>query len=67
MHHDFQQESIGSMLCDQLEQSVQGPITAHVSITAEPFFTKRGYQVIKRQVIKRENVNLSNSIMEKQF
>ena len=66
VHRDFQGQGIASALCDRLEPSVSGPITTHASITARPFFEKRGYRVIKEQQVERRGVLLTNFIMEKQ-
>ena len=52
------------MICNQLEQSISGTITTHASITAKPFFEKRGYKVIKEQHVDRQGVLLTNFIME---
>ena len=40
-------------------------ITTHASITAKPFFEKRGYRVIKKQFVDRDGVRLINYIMKK--
>lgn len=66
VHRDFQGRGIASALCDRLEPSVSGPITTHASITARPFFEKRGYRVIKEQQVERRGVLLTNFVMEKQ-
>ncbi len=40
-------------------------ITTYSSITAKPFFEKRGYQVIKSQEVERFGVKLKNFKMIK--
>ena len=40
-------------------------IFAEVSITAKPFFLKRGFQVTKNQIVTIRGVELSNFAMEK--
>lgn len=40
---------IATAICDQLEQFAEGNITTHASITARPFWEKRGYKVVKEQ------------------
>lgn len=65
IHKDYQRRGIASVICNKLEQSVQGRIFAHVSNTAKPFFEKRGYRVIKKQQVKRQGVVLTNFLMEK--
>lgn len=66
VHADHQGRGIATALCDRLEQSVQGPITTHASITARPFFEKRGYAVIKEQTVERQGVALTNFVMIKE-
>lgn len=66
VHRDFQGRGIASALCDRLEASVSGSVATHASITARPFFEKRGYRVIKEQQVERRGVLLTNFVMEKQ-
>lgn len=47
VHKDYQGKGVASAICDKLEQAVKGKIVTHASVTARPFFEKRGYQVIK--------------------
>ena len=42
IHSDYQRQGIAAAICDQLEQAVPGTIVTHASITARPFFEKRG-------------------------
>lgn len=66
VHADYQGRGIATALCNQLEQAVPGTITTHASITARPFFEKRGYKVIKEQQVERRGIFLTNFVMEKQ-
>ncbi|WP_101876818.1 GNAT family N-acetyltransferase [Lachnoclostridium edouardi] len=67
VHRDYQGKGVGRMLCAKLEQMVPGgKITVHASITAKPFFEKRGYKLIKKQEVERQGIFLTNFIMEKQ-
>lgn len=65
VHADYQGKGIATAICNQLEQAVQGNITTHASITAKPFFEKRGYQVVKKQQVERQGIFLTNFCMEK--
>lgn len=66
VHKDYQGKGIATALCDKLEAAVPGKtITTHASITARPFFEKRGYQVVKAQQVTRQNVTMTNFVMEK--
>jgi len=66
VHSDYQRKGIATAICNQLEQAVQGSIITHASITAKPFFEKRGYRVIKEQQVERQGIFLTNFIMEKE-
>lgn len=66
VHADYQRKGIATMICEQLEQAVSGNITTHASITARPFFEKRGFKVIKEQKIEKHGVFLTNFVMEKE-
>ncbi len=60
VHADYQGKGIGTMICNRLEQAVSGNIITHASITARPFFEKRGYRVVKEQQVERQGVFLTN-------
>lgn len=65
VHRDFQRKGIASAICDALEASAENrPIHTHASITAKPFFEKRGYRVIRKQQVLRNGVSLTNYVME---
>lgn len=69
VHKDYQHQNIGKMLCDELEawawQNDISLIRTHASITAKPFYEKRGYKVIQEQLVRRASCQLKNYIMEK--
>lgn len=65
VHADYQGRGIATAICEQLEQTVRGRLVTHASITAKPFFEKRGYQVIKEQKVERKGIFLTNFVMEK--
>ena len=67
VHKDYQGKQIATKLCDKLEQYCKDvkSLTVHASISAKPFFEKRGYKVIKEQSVKVDNVYLTNYLMEK--
>lgn len=66
VHADYQRKGVATAICNCLEDSAAGKITVHASITARPFFEKRGYKVIKEQMVERQGVCLTNYLMEKQ-
>lgn len=65
VHANYQGRGIATVICNQLEQAVQGDITTYASITAKPFFEKRGYKVAKEQQVERQGIFLTNFCMEK--
>lgn len=65
VHKDYQEMGIATRLCNELEKLVQGNVVTHASITAKPFFEKRGYTVLKKQQVERQGIYLTNYIMEK--
>ncbi len=67
VHKDYQGIGIATALCEKLEASVESAIvTTHASITAGPFFEHRGYVVKKEQQVERQEILLTNYVMEKQ-
>lgn len=65
VHSAYQRRGVAAALCDQLEKAAEGKITTHASITAMPFFEKRGYRVLKEQYVERQGIKLKNYVMEK--
>lgn len=63
VHASYQRNGIATAICNRLEQAVPGDMTAHVSITAKPFFEKRGYQLVKKQQVERQGIFLTNYVM----
>ena len=63
VHRDYQGEGVATALCEELEQAVPGNTRA--SITAKPFFEKRGYQAVNEQTVDRQGILFSCCIMEK--
>lgn len=66
VHRDYQRQGVATFLCDTLESVVKTGviIRTHASITAKPFFEKRGYIVLKEQLVERKGVFLKNYVME---
>lgn len=65
VHKDAQSRGIATALCDALEQAASGGFLTHASITARPFFEKRGYRVVQAREVERRGVKLKNFVMEK--
>ena len=66
VHKNYQKRGIAKAICDELEKKINTErFITHASITARPFFEKRGYRVLKEQQVEREGVILLNYVMEK--
>lgn len=66
VHKDYIKKGVGTLICDELEKQCEtSEITVYASITAKPFFEKRGYKVIKENEVEREGVALINFLMTK--
>lgn len=67
VHKDHQRQGVATALCDALEAAVTAPVlTTHASITARPFFIRRGYTVVRAQQVERFGVVMTNYVMKKQ-
>ena len=70
VHKDYQRMGVATMIADEIERYIishQGvkTITADVSITAKPFFEKRGYLVEKMQNVELRGHSFVNFKMQK--
>ena len=66
VHKDYQRRGVAAAICDALEQRTKAAeFTTHASITARPFFEKRGYTVAREQQVERRGVWLTNFVMKK--
>lgn len=66
VHSKYQGKGIATALCDRLEAAVPENLVTHASITARPFFEKRGYRVVKEQQVERKGIFLTNFVMVKE-
>lgn len=64
VHKDYQGRGVATAICDALEAKIPGKHRTHASITARPFFEKRGYRVVKEQQVLRRGIALRNFVME---
>lgn len=66
---NFQGLGVASLLLKQVERQAQefGLLAIHTeaSITARPFFQRRGFRVLKRQEVEKRGETLINFLMEK--
>lgn len=68
-HKDYQGRGVGSQLLSELEShAAQAGLTrlyVEASITARPFFERRGFHLIREQQVERQSVRLTNFVMER--
>jgi len=71
VHKDYQGHGIASALVDALEKEALAlrlaAIDTDASITAQPFFLRRGYVVVAPQTVERRGVRLNNYRMRKRL
>jgi putative acetyltransferase len=60
---------VGRRLYEAVEREARGQglgcIFAEASMTARPFFERRGFRVVREQMVSRRGVSLTNFVMEK--
>lgn len=70
VHHLHQGHGIAKAIVDTLEKQAgetgQSLITVAASITAKPFFLKRGYRLVRQQQVERDGQKLTNFLLDKQ-
>ncbi|WP_367608401.1 GNAT family N-acetyltransferase [Legionella sp. W05-934-2] len=71
VHHEFQGVGVGSALMAVIDQEAMNKslarVYAEVSITAKPFFERKGFNVVKQQNVTIRGVSLTNYVMEKYY
>ncbi|UHA73227.1 GNAT family N-acetyltransferase [Paenibacillus sp. 481] len=69
VHKNAQRQGIASALVNTLEHEARKlgliEMVTDASITAKPFFERRGYHIVKSQIMERRNVTLANFKMIK--
>ena len=69
VHKDFQHKGIATQLLWEVERIARQygviHITSEVSLTARPFFEKKGYEVVKIQKCQANKLKLTNFVMRK--
>lgn len=71
VHKDYQGKGIATAILTELERHAaknnSSTFTVHASITAKPFFENQGYSVVRENKVTRNDVELTNFMMEKQY
>ena len=70
VHRDYQGKGVASLLLKKIEEYARmkdiSEITADVSITAQPFFSKKGYVILEKQTVCI-GISMTNYKMSKVF
>ncbi len=68
VHNEYQGKGVGKMLMNHIfklaKQKEQSLLRVDVSITAKAFFEKFGFTEVKKNILKRQNIQLINYSME---
>jgi len=71
VHAELQRRGVGSALLRQVESAARAlgiaGLFTEASITAKPFFERRGFQVIQAQTVARRGVALTNFRMTRRL
>ncbi|MCD8741523.1 GNAT family N-acetyltransferase [Mucilaginibacter roseus] len=72
VHQHYQGKGIATGLLAEIERYVidnlsEKTLTTHASITAQPFFLKKGFKMIKQQTVKVQGTGLINFVMQKEL
>jgi putative acetyltransferase len=67
----YARRGVGTLLMNRIhERAAELGLTeleSHVSLTAQPFFRKFGFEIVKQQLPVRRGVALSNAVMKKRL
>lgn len=67
VHKNFQRRGIAAALADALEEGcAASSFTVHASVTARGFFEKRGYVLVRENIVERGGEKLFNYYMRKE-
>lgn len=71
VHKDYQDLGVASLLLedalDYARKNKIESISSHVSITARPFFQRRGFKLVEENTVELNNIKLENFLMEKRL
>ncbi|MCV0438732.1 MAG: GNAT family N-acetyltransferase [Hydrogenophaga sp.] len=66
---DFPRQGVGRMLMDRIHEEADRlgvtELTSDVSKTAQPFFTRFGFQIVEQRFPVRQGVTIPNALMRK--
>ena len=69
VHHQYQTMGIGSRLLSDMETRARAVgarrLVTEASLTAYPFFQRRGFRMVRAQEVDRNGVSMRNFLMER--
>ncbi|WP_109698917.1 GNAT family N-acetyltransferase [Chitinophaga deserti] len=65
VHPDYHRRGVAGKLMEALLAKTEGPVTAHVSKTARPFFERQGFIVVEALFPERQGIVISNYSMRR--
>jgi GNAT superfamily N-acetyltransferase len=69
VHHAHQRKGVAAALYTAAESAMRVRGLRHIhtqaSITAQPFFLRQGFRVVRKQLVQVRGVELPNAVMEK--
>ncbi len=69
VHHAHQRQGIASALYRAAESALRAKglkrLHTEASLTAQPFFARQGFRIVKHQFVQIRGVELPNAVMEK--
>jgi len=69
LHRGHQRQGVATALYTAAEQALRAKgltrLHTQASVTAQPFFVRQGYRVVKHQLVNVRGVELPNAVMEK--
>lgn len=69
VHHAHQRRGVAAALYAEAERALRakglGRISTQASVTAQPFFARQGFKVVRHQTVRVRGVDLPNAVMEK--
>ena len=71
VHVDYQRRGVASRLMAEVERRAQARglerLYAHVSLTAQPLFSRHGFEVVARKTVEVSGTAMDNYLMERKL
>ena len=71
VHRAWQRRGVAAALYTEAERTMRARemvrVQTHASVTAQPFFARQGFTLVKHQTVHVRGVDLPNAVMEKRL